>query len=117
MATPVVHGNAKTDRMISFGADEHPRSLQLYGSDPEIMGRAVHKLCDAGRVDHIDINFGCPAAKVTRQGGGAAVPARPELLRAIVRAAVAQRRPVRRAGHDEVPDGSVRRLADAHPHR
>ena len=88
MATPVVHGNAKTDRMISFGADEHPRSLQLYGSDPDIMGRAVHKLCDAGRVDHIDINFGCPAAKVTRQGGGAAVPARPELLRAIVRAAV-----------------------------
>ncbi|MEP1122669.1 MAG: tRNA dihydrouridine synthase DusB [Ilumatobacter sp.] len=88
MATPVVHENPKTDRMISFGPDEQPRSQQLYGSDPEIMGRAVHRLCDAGRVDHIDINFGCPAAKVTRQGGGAAVPARPELLRAIVRAAV-----------------------------
>jgi nifR3 family TIM-barrel protein len=52
------------------------------------MGRAVAMLCDAGRVDHIDINFGCPAAKVTRRGGGAAVPARPELLRAILRAAV-----------------------------
>ena len=77
MATPVVHANAKTDRMISFAEDEHPRSLQLYGSDPEIMGKAVAKLCDAGRVDHIDINFGCPAAKVTRRGGGAAVPARP----------------------------------------
>lgn len=88
MATPVVHKNAKTDRMISFGPDEQPRSQQLYGSDPEIMGKAVHILCDAGRVDHIDINFGCPAAKVTRQGGGAAVPAKPELLRAIVRAAV-----------------------------
>jgi nifR3 family TIM-barrel protein len=88
MATPVVHGNAKTHSMISFAADEHPRSLQLYGSDPQIMGAAVHKLCDAGRVDHIDINFGCPAAKVTRRGGGAAVPARPELLRAILRAAV-----------------------------
>ena len=74
--------------MISFDADEQPRSQQLYGSDPEIMGQAVHILCDAGRVDHIDINFGCPAAKVTRQGGGAAVPARPELLRSIVRAAV-----------------------------
>jgi nifR3 family TIM-barrel protein len=93
MATPVVHGNAKTDRMISFAADEHPRSLQLYGSDPEIMGRAVAKLCDAGRVDHIDINFGCPAAKVTRRGGGAAVPARPELLRAILRAAVSNASP------------------------
>ncbi|MGE5210574.1 MAG: tRNA dihydrouridine synthase DusB [Acidobacteriota bacterium] len=88
MAIPVVHGNAKTDRMITFAPDEHPRSLQIYGSDPDVMGRAVAKLCDAGRVDHIDINFGCPAAKVTRRGGGAAVPARPELLRAIVRAAV-----------------------------
>ena len=93
MATPVVHGNAKTDRMISFGVDEHPRSLQLYGSDPQIMAAAVHKLCDAGRVDHIDINFGCPAAKVTRRGGGAAVPARPELLRAILRAAVSNAAP------------------------
>jgi len=93
MATPVVHKNAKTDRMISFDPDEHPRSQQLYGSDPDIMGKAVHILCDAGRVDHIDINFGCPAAKVTRQGGGAAVPARPELLRAIVRAAVSNAAP------------------------
>ncbi len=93
MATPVVHGNAKTERMIRFAPDEHPRSLQLYGSDPEIMGRAVHLLCDAGRVDHIDLNFGCPAAKVTRRGGGAAVPARPELLRAVLRAAVTSSAP------------------------
>lgn len=88
MATPVVHGNAKTDRMISFAPDESPRSLQLYGSDPQIMGRAVDMLCSAGRVDHIDLNFGCPAAKVTRRGGGAAVPARPELLREVLRSAV-----------------------------
>ncbi|MEM9745168.1 MAG: tRNA dihydrouridine synthase DusB [Actinomycetota bacterium] len=88
MATPVVQGNPKTHRMISFDPDEHPRSLQLYGSDPETMGRAIHQLCDDGRVDHVDLNFGCPAAKVTRRGGGAAVPARPELLRAILRAAV-----------------------------
>ena len=93
MATPVVHGNAKTDRMISFAPDERPRSQQLYGSDPEIMGQAVRTLCDADRVDHIDINFGCPAAKVTRRGGGAAVPARPELLRAILRAAVSNASP------------------------
>jgi nifR3 family TIM-barrel protein len=93
MATPVVHGNAKTDRMIRFGPDEHPRSLQLYGSDPAMMAAAVHKLCDAGRVDHIDLNFGCPAAKVTRRGGGAAVPARPELLRAVLRAAISEATP------------------------
>ncbi len=93
MATPVVQGNAKTHRMITFADDEHPRSQQLYGSDPQIMGDAVRQLCDDGRVDHVDINFGCPAAKVTRRGGGAAVPARPELLRAIVRSAVSAASP------------------------
>ena len=93
MATAVVHGNAKTDRMMSFGPDEHPRSLQVYGSDPVMIGEAIRRLCDADRVDHIDINFGCPAAKVTRKGGGAAVPAKPNLLRAILRAAVAAASP------------------------
>ena len=88
MATALVHGNAKTAQMVTFGPDEQPRSLQLYGSDPEMMSRAVGKLCDGGLVDHVDLNFGCPAAKVTRRGGGAAVPAKPRLLRAIVRAAV-----------------------------
>ena len=42
-----------------------------------------------GRVDHLDMNFGCPVRKVTRKGGGAAIPLKPRLLRAIVRAAVA----------------------------
>jgi nifR3 family TIM-barrel protein len=72
----------------AFAPDESPRSMQLYGTDAAIVGEAVHKLCDNGMVDHIDMNFGCPAPKVTRKGGGSAVPARPGLLRAIVRAAV-----------------------------
>ena len=88
MATAVVHGNPKTERMMTFGPDEQPRSLQLYGSDPDMMGRAVDCLGADDLVDHVDLNFGCPAAKVTRRGGGAAVPAKPALLRAIVRAAV-----------------------------
>jgi nifR3 family TIM-barrel protein len=88
MATAVIHGNPKTERMMAFGPDEQPRSLQLYGSDPDTMGRAVDRLGAAGLVDHVDLNFGCPAAKVTRRGGGAAVPAKPALLRAVVRAAV-----------------------------
>ena len=88
MATAVVHGNAKTERMMTFAADETPRSLQIYGSDPVMLGEAIRLLCDAGKVDHVDLNFGCPAAKVTRKGGGAAVPAKPNLLRAILRAAV-----------------------------
>ena len=93
MATAVVHRNDKTMRMMTFGADEHPRSLQIYGSDPAALGAAVHRVCDEGLVDHVDLNFGCPAAKVTRRGGGAAVPARPALLRAIMRAAVGAAEP------------------------
>src|SRR5690349_16020696 len=53
MATAVVHGNAKTEHMMTFGPDEHPRSLQVYGSDPAMIGEAIRKVCDAGRVDHI----------------------------------------------------------------
>jgi nifR3 family TIM-barrel protein len=93
MATAVAHRNAKTERMMTFGPDERPRSLQLYGSDPEMMSRAVERLAGDGFVDHVDLNFGCPAAKVTRRGGGAAVPAKPALLGAVVRAAVAAAAP------------------------
>lgn len=88
MSTAVVHRNDKTRQMMKFGPGESPRSLQLYGSDPDMLGRAVHMVCDEGLVDHVDLNFGCPAAKVTRKGGGAAVPAKPALLRRILRAAV-----------------------------
>ena len=77
MATAVVHGNAKTARMMTFGPDEHPRSLQIYGSRPRDDGPGRRQRVRAGLVDHIDLNFGCPAAKVTRKGGGAAVPAKP----------------------------------------
>lgn len=93
MVAAVLHRNAKTLRMMEFGSDERPRSLQLYGSDPAMVADAVSMLADEGRVDHIDLNFGCPANKVTRRGGGAAVPARPELLRRIVRAAVRAAQP------------------------
>ncbi|MCB1000967.1 MAG: tRNA dihydrouridine synthase DusB [Acidimicrobiales bacterium] len=93
MATAVLHRNPKTEKMMTFGADEHPRSLQVYGSDPVAIGEAIRRICDEGRVDHVDMNFGCPAAKVTRKGGGAAVPAKPNLLRAILRSAVAAATP------------------------
>jgi nifR3 family TIM-barrel protein len=88
MATALVHGNARTQRMVTFGSDESPRSLQLYGSDPVMMGEAAARLAENDLVDHIDINFGCPAAKVTRRGGGAAVPLKRNLLRAILRETV-----------------------------
>ncbi len=88
MATPVVHGNAKTDRMIRFGPDEHPRSLQLYGSDPEVMGRAVYlpPRCGAGRPHRPQLRV--PGGQGDQARRRAAVPARPEPPRVVVRAAV-----------------------------
>ena len=87
-ARPLVEGDRKTARLASFGPGEHPRSLQLYGVDPRVIGEAVARLVGEGRVDHIDLNFGCPVPKITRRGGGAAIPAKPRLLARIVAAAV-----------------------------
>jgi nifR3 family TIM-barrel protein len=87
-ARALVEGNAKTLTMAAFGDDEPVRSIQLCGVDPQVMGAAVRRLIGEIGVDHIDLNFGCPAAKVTRQGGGAALPVRLGLFRAIVAAAV-----------------------------
>lgn len=87
-ARALVEGNAKTLRLAGFDSSERPRSLQLYGVDPRTVSEAVARLVGEDRVDHIDMNFGCPVPKVTRRGGGAAIPLRPNLLRGIVRAAV-----------------------------
>ena len=73
---------------LDFGEDEQPRSIQLHGVDPDAVSRAIERLVGEGLVDHVDLNFGCPAPKVTRKGGGAAIPARPLLFARILRAAV-----------------------------
>ena len=75
-------------KQATFAPDETPRSIQLYGTDPYFTGEAVKLLVNEERVDHIDLNFGCPVRKVTRKGGGAAIPLKPNLLRNIIRAAV-----------------------------
>ncbi|MBN2371306.1 MAG: tRNA dihydrouridine synthase DusB [Vicinamibacteria bacterium] len=87
-ARALVEGNRKTQLMASFDPAEPVRSLQLYGVDPRHVGEATRILVGEGRIDHLDLNFGCPAPKVTRRGGGAALPAKPRLLRDIIRAAV-----------------------------
>ena len=87
-ARALVEGNAKTLGMAAFGDDEPVRSVQLCSVDPEVMGTAVRRLVTEIGVDHIDLNFGCPAAKVTRQGAGAALPVHRALFRSIVGAAV-----------------------------
>ena len=84
----LVEGNAETVDMVTFAADESPRSVQLYGVDAEVMRRAVRIIVEEDRADHVDLNFGCPVPKVTRKGGGSALPWKKDLFRAIVRAAV-----------------------------
>ncbi len=87
-ARALVERNEKTLRLAEFDPDESPRSLQLYGVDPHYVSEAVRMLVGEDRIDHLDMNFGCPVRKVTRRGGGAAIPAKPRLLQQIVRAAV-----------------------------
>ena len=87
-ARAIIEGNDRTFSIARFGDDEPVRSIQLYGTDPSVMGEAVRRVRDEVGVDHIDLNFGCPARKITRHGGGAALPVRPKLFGAIVAAAV-----------------------------
>ncbi|OLT40936.1 tRNA dihydrouridine synthase DusB [Serinicoccus sp. CNJ-927] len=80
-------------KLIEHGEAETPRSIQLYGVDPGTVGAAVRMLAEEDRADHVDLNFGCPVPKVTRKGGGAALPWKADLFRGIVRAAVREAAP------------------------
>ncbi|MFD5390172.1 tRNA dihydrouridine synthase DusB [Streptomyces sp. NPDC127074] len=84
----LVERDAKTMRLIHFDGSEKPRSIQLYGVDPTTVGKAVQMIVDEDLADHIDLNFGCPVPKVTRKGGGSALPYKRHLLRSILREAV-----------------------------
>jgi len=87
-ARGLVERNEKTLALARYDGDEVPRSIQLYGTDPVSLGEAVSLLVNEQGVDHIDMNFGCPMGKVTRHGGGAALPWKTDLFRSVVRAAV-----------------------------
>ena len=84
----LVERNAESMDLVTFAADESPRSVQLYGVDPNVMAMAVRILVDEDRADHVDLNFGCPVPKVTRKGGGSALPWKRDLFRSIVTEAV-----------------------------
>jgi nifR3 family TIM-barrel protein len=90
----LVERDPETMRLIEFAPQESPRSLQLYGVDPAVVREAVTMIVAEDRADHIDLNFGCPVPKVTRKGGGAALPWKRDLLRSVLRAAVGAAGPV-----------------------
>lgn len=84
----IVEGDRTSLAMLAFDESEKVRSVQLYGIDPVYIRRAVEILCADHGVDHVDLNFGCPVPKVTRKGGGAALPWKSTLLGDILTHAV-----------------------------
>ncbi|MDN5761915.1 MAG: tRNA dihydrouridine synthase DusB [Microlunatus sp.] len=89
----IVERDHKTMSMLAFDRGERVRSVQLYGVDPLIMGQATEILINDFAVDHVDLNFGCPVPKVTRKGGGAALPYKRRWLELILTAVVGAARP------------------------
>jgi len=87
-ARALIERREETFRLIKPGVGETPRSIQLYAVDPVVLGKAVDLLGSENLADHIDLNFGCPVPKVTRRGGGAALPYKRKLFSAIVESAV-----------------------------
>ena len=75
-------------RLITHHESETVRSIQLYSVDPTTAGEAAAFLAGEGLADHIDMNFGCPVPKVTKKGGGAALPWKLEHFRRVVEATV-----------------------------
>lgn len=84
----LVEGDQHTKDMLVFDEAETVRSVQLYGTDPVYVGKATEILCGDYGVAHVDLNFGCPVPKVTRKGGGGALPYKRGLLGEILEHAV-----------------------------
>ena len=84
----IVERIPRTFSMLRFDPGETTRSVQLYGVDPDVMAKATTILCDEFGVNHVDLNFGCPVPKVTRRGGGGALPWKRDRLAAIRTATV-----------------------------
>jgi nifR3 family TIM-barrel protein len=87
-ARAVIEEHPETLRLMKPAPGESPRSVQLYGVDPRVISRAATYIGDNNLADHIDLNFGCPVPKVTRRGGGSALPFKQNLFRDIVTSAV-----------------------------
>ena len=87
-ARALIERREETLRLMNFAADESPRSVQLYAVDAVTMQKAVNMIGSEDLADHIDMNFGCPVPKVTRRGGGAALPYKRKLFSEIVKTAV-----------------------------
>lgn len=87
-ARALVAGNAKAWRLARFAPQEKRRSVQLYGVNPDFVEKAARLLVERVHPDHLDLNYGCPVAKITRHGGGSALPWKEDLFREDIRRVV-----------------------------
>lgn len=87
-ARALVARNPKALRLCRFAPSEKIRSLQLYGVNPSIVEQAAQIVVNENMADHVDLNFGCPVPKVTRRGGGSALPWKLDLFREVIRRTV-----------------------------
>ncbi len=83
----LIYNSKKSERLLRFAPEERPVSVQIFGSDPDIMARAV-KVVLVHKPDIIDINMGCPVKKVVRNGAGVALMKDPSRAREIIEAVV-----------------------------
>ncbi|RKM55198.1 tRNA dihydrouridine synthase DusB [Butyrivibrio sp. X503] len=86
-AKAIIYKNRNTGMLMEIHEDEHPVSLQLFGSEPAIMQEAVGMIKDRP-YDILDVNMGCPVPKVVSNGEGSALMKKPELIQEIVAALV-----------------------------
>lgn len=93
-AKAITYKNKNTDKLMDIHPSEHPVSLQLFGSEPDVMAEATRMIADKS-YDILDVNMGCPVPKVVGNGEGSALMKKPELIEEIVKALVsATDRPV-----------------------
>lgn len=117
-AKGILYNNKNTTELLRIAAEERPAAVQLFGSDPEILGAMARKIEDSP-IDIIDVNMGCPAPKIVKNGEGSALTKTPALVGKIVRAiAEAQKKPVTikiRKGFDDahLNAAEIARIAEA----
>lgn len=86
-AKGLYYGNRKSEPLMATDPKEIPVAIQIFGSDPEIMGQMAAKVND-GRFQMIDINMGCPVPKIVNNGDGSALMKNPELAGKVIKTVV-----------------------------
>ncbi len=86
-AKALCYDDEKTKKMLNIRDEEHPISVQIFGSDPDYMGRATEILNEYPN-EILDINMGCPAPKVVKNGDGSALMKNPKQAGVVLKAVV-----------------------------